>query len=211
MPIRGMHDKWISGRGVNSFCCYVLVHLLDPWNCLKPHRSSFAFEFTFTFTLRRFAGGVRDGDVPAEPCVRFSFCTLGALSVAIVPPGAVSVVDVLPTRLASVYTFYNPDYRYMEWGKYTALREIFWTQQVCRLCLGTRWELRRGARACVIWAKGKSARCDIPSHHLTSFLVLGARPCYCGYASFAFSAPDVRNLSWYSFPPPPLHKPAVHR
>jgi hypothetical protein len=47
-----------------------------------------------------------------------------------VPHGPVSVIDVLPTRVASVYTFYNPDYRYMEWGKYTALREIFWTQQV---------------------------------------------------------------------------------
>jgi hypothetical protein len=47
-----------------------------------------------------------------------------------VPHEPVSVIDVLPTRVASVYTFYNPDYRYMEWGKYTALREIFWTQQV---------------------------------------------------------------------------------
>ncbi len=42
----------------------------------------------------------------------------------------VSVVDVLPGRLVSCYSFYNPDYRHMEWGKYTALREIFWTQQV---------------------------------------------------------------------------------
>lgn len=42
----------------------------------------------------------------------------------------VSVVDVLPGRFVSAYSFYNPDYRHMEWGRYTALREIFWTQQV---------------------------------------------------------------------------------
>eukprot|EP01138_Halocafeteria_seosinensis_P015133 gb/GECG01015446.1/.p1 GENE.gb/GECG01015446.1/~~gb/GECG01015446.1/.p1 ORF type:complete len:1047 (+),score=114.87 gb/GECG01015446.1/:1-3141(+) len=41
----------------------------------------------------------------------------------------VSVLDILPTRLASVYCFYNPDLRHMEWGKYTALTEIYWTQR----------------------------------------------------------------------------------
>jgi hypothetical protein len=43
----------------------------------------------------------------------------------------VSIVDILPGRFVSAYSFYNPDYRHMEWGRYTALREIFWTQQVC--------------------------------------------------------------------------------
>jgi Arginine-tRNA-protein transferase, C terminus len=45
---------------------------------------------------------------------------------------SVSVLDILPTRLSSVYTYYNPDFRHMEWGTYTALREIFWAQQVYR-------------------------------------------------------------------------------
>jgi hypothetical protein len=42
------------------------------------------------------------------------------------------VLDILPNRLSSVYTYYNPDFRHMEWGTYTALREIFWAQQVYR-------------------------------------------------------------------------------
>eukprot|EP01138_Halocafeteria_seosinensis_P014736 gb/GECG01015043.1/.p1 GENE.gb/GECG01015043.1/~~gb/GECG01015043.1/.p1 ORF type:complete len:1055 (+),score=78.30 gb/GECG01015043.1/:1-3165(+) len=41
----------------------------------------------------------------------------------------VSVLDILPTRVASVYCFYNPDLRHMEWGKYTALTEIYWAQK----------------------------------------------------------------------------------
>lgn len=38
---------------------------------------------------------------------------------------AVSVLDVLPTRVASVYFFYNPDFRYLELGKLSALIECY--------------------------------------------------------------------------------------
>ena len=58
------------------------------------------------------------------------WCDLVAFAVSSCNVRPVSILDILPTRLASVYTFYNPDYRHMEWGKYTALREIYWTQQV---------------------------------------------------------------------------------
>ena len=51
----------------------------------------------------------------------------------------VSIVDILPGRFVSAYSFYNPDYRHMEWGRYTALREIFWTQQVCWPVHACRW------------------------------------------------------------------------
>jgi hypothetical protein len=35
VPTRGMRDAWISGSGVNSFCCYGLVYPLDSWLCLR--------------------------------------------------------------------------------------------------------------------------------------------------------------------------------
>lgn len=41
---------------------------------------------------------------------------------------AVSVIDVLPSGLSSVYAFYDPDKRYLSLGKYTALKEI----ELCR-------------------------------------------------------------------------------
>ena len=45
---------------------------------------------------------------------------------------AVGVVDVLPHCLSSVYAFYDPDLsRYLELGKYTALREIEWVKRAC--------------------------------------------------------------------------------
>ena len=42
----------------------------------------------------------------------------------------VTVLDILPHRVASVYCFYDPDLRHMEWGKFTALYEIYLTAQV---------------------------------------------------------------------------------
>lgn len=36
----------------------------------------------------------------------------------------VAVVDILPTYLSSVYVYYDPDYRWLELGVYSALREI---------------------------------------------------------------------------------------
>jgi len=42
---------------------------------------------------------------------------------------AVGVVDLLPRCLSSVYCFYDPDYRHLSLGKYTALREIAWVQR----------------------------------------------------------------------------------
>ena len=47
---------------------------------------------------------------------------------------AVSVVDILPSGLSSVYAFYDPDKRYLALGKYTALQEI----DLCRT-LGLRF------------------------------------------------------------------------
>jgi arginine-tRNA-protein transferase len=41
---------------------------------------------------------------------------------------AVGVVDLLPRCLSSVYCFYDPDYRHLSLGKYSALREIAWIQ-----------------------------------------------------------------------------------
>ena len=37
---------------------------------------------------------------------------------------AVGVVDLLPSGLSSVYLFYDPDFKHLALGKYTALREI---------------------------------------------------------------------------------------
>eukprot|EP00611_Tribonema_gayanum_P014627 TRINITY_DN2605_c0_g1_i2.p1 TRINITY_DN2605_c0_g1~~TRINITY_DN2605_c0_g1_i2.p1 ORF type:complete len:556 (+),score=144.52 TRINITY_DN2605_c0_g1_i2:250-1668(+) len=41
---------------------------------------------------------------------------------------AVSVVDILPRCLSSVYCFYDPAYRALSLGKLTALKEIEWVQ-----------------------------------------------------------------------------------
>jgi hypothetical protein len=43
---------------------------------------------------------------------------------------AISVLDVLPTRVASIYFFYDPDFRYLELGKLSALVEIYMVQQI---------------------------------------------------------------------------------
>ena len=43
---------------------------------------------------------------------------------------AVAVLDILPTRVCSIYFFYNPSLRYMELGKLSALVEIWLTQQI---------------------------------------------------------------------------------
>ncbi|RYH29995.1 hypothetical protein EON65_06655 [archaeon] len=42
---------------------------------------------------------------------------------------AVGVVDLLPSGLSSVYCFYDPDYRSLVLGKYSALKEIEYCQQ----------------------------------------------------------------------------------
>lgn len=43
---------------------------------------------------------------------------------------AVSVLDILPTRVSSVYFFYNPDFRYLQLGKLSALVELWLTRQI---------------------------------------------------------------------------------
>lgn len=43
---------------------------------------------------------------------------------------AVAVVDVLPHCLSSVYIFYDPDLPGLQLGKFSALREIQWVQEV---------------------------------------------------------------------------------
>lgn len=43
---------------------------------------------------------------------------------------AVSVLDILPTGVSSVYCFYDPDHRHLELGKYTALYEIAFTHHL---------------------------------------------------------------------------------
>jgi hypothetical protein len=42
----------------------------------------------------------------------------------------VSCIDILPSRLASVYCFYLPALRHMEWGKYSALLEHYIVQRL---------------------------------------------------------------------------------
>lgn len=42
---------------------------------------------------------------------------------------AVGVIDILPSGLSSVYLFYHPDYRFLELGKYTALKELEFCQE----------------------------------------------------------------------------------
>lgn len=37
---------------------------------------------------------------------------------------AVGVIDILPSGISSVYLYYDPDYKFLELGKYTALNEI---------------------------------------------------------------------------------------
>ncbi|XP_071505523.1 arginyl-tRNA--protein transferase 1-like [Diadema antillarum] len=41
---------------------------------------------------------------------------------------AVGVVDILPTCLSSVYFYYDPDYRFLSLGTFSALREIAFTR-----------------------------------------------------------------------------------
>jgi len=43
---------------------------------------------------------------------------------------AVSVLDVLPTRVASVYFFYDPELRFLQLGRLSALVEIFLVQRI---------------------------------------------------------------------------------
>ena len=43
---------------------------------------------------------------------------------------AISVLDILPSRVASIYFFYDPDFRYLELGKLSALVEIYMVQQI---------------------------------------------------------------------------------
>ncbi|KAA0174317.1 hypothetical protein FNF27_04109 [Cafeteria roenbergensis] len=50
-----------------------------------------------------------------------------------------SVIDVLPTRVASVYLCYNPDLRHLQWGHITALREIALTDRLRRVSPALRW------------------------------------------------------------------------
>ena len=45
----------------------------------------------------------------------------------------VAVMDILPTYLSSVYVFYDPDYRWLDLGVYSALREV---EMVRKLHLG---------------------------------------------------------------------------
>jgi arginyl-tRNA--protein-N-Asp/Glu arginylyltransferase len=51
----------------------------------------------------------------------------------------VSVLDILPSRVASVYLFYNPDLRHLQWGRYTALREIAMCDRMRRISPCLRW------------------------------------------------------------------------
>ena len=44
----------------------------------------------------------------------------------------VAVMDILPTYLSSVYVYYDPDYRWLELGVYSALREIELVQKLNR-------------------------------------------------------------------------------
>jgi arginyl-tRNA--protein-N-Asp/Glu arginylyltransferase len=46
---------------------------------------------------------------------------------------AVSVLDLLPTGVSSVYCFYDPNFRQLELGKYTALYEIAYCRHVLHL------------------------------------------------------------------------------
>lgn len=45
---------------------------------------------------------------------------------------AVSLMDILPTRIASVYFWYDPDFRYLQLGKLSALVEIWMVQQIAQ-------------------------------------------------------------------------------
>ena len=40
------------------------------------------------------------------------------------------MLDILPTRVASVYFFYNPDLRYLQLGKLSALVEVWLTRRI---------------------------------------------------------------------------------
>ena len=42
---------------------------------------------------------------------------------------AVAVLDILPSSLSSVYLFYDPDYKHLDLGKFSALYEIYQTMQ----------------------------------------------------------------------------------
>jgi len=43
------------------------------------------------------------------------------------------VIDILPSCLSSVYFIYDPDYSFLSLGKYSALQEIKWVQNISKL------------------------------------------------------------------------------
>lgn len=47
---------------------------------------------------------------------------------------AVGVVDILPHCLSSKYLFWDPDLAPLSLGKFSALKEIEWVQNVQRAC-----------------------------------------------------------------------------
>lgn len=49
---------------------------------------------------------------------------------------AVGVLDVLPSRVASIYFFYNPSFRHLSLGKLSAQVEVFLAQQIYTHCAG---------------------------------------------------------------------------
>lgn len=46
---------------------------------------------------------------------------------------AVGVIDILPKCVSSVYLFYDPDYRHMVLGTYSALRELYLVRQLYKM------------------------------------------------------------------------------
>lgn len=66
-----------------------------------------------------------------------SFCGFGSFHQQYLIDGrlvAVSVLDILPWCLLSVYLFWDPEFAFLSLGKYTALQEIQWVQEAKRHC-----------------------------------------------------------------------------